>query len=898
MSPAAWRRYLRFWGPAPEADVEDELRFHIESRVREYVAGGMSEAEARRRALDRFGSVERARQECLVIDREQERTMSRAAFFEGLRQDVTFAVRTLLRRPGWTAMTVATLGLGIGVNAAIFTLVSNYLFRPMPVRDADRLVVIGTVEAGTQLAGSTSYRNHLEMRALRDVFSDVTAFTAEALSLRAGAGEAERRLVDLVADNYFAMLGVQAQHGRMFTPEEVKARQPLIVLSHDYWRRRFGADPAVVGTTIGVNGLPFTVVGIAPERFTGTENLVAVDAYAPATLYPQLLGRPNADVLERRDMSTFRVLARLAPDVSVERARSGLATLVKRLEAQYPDQIRDISFAVAAERRSRPDIGVAHVMPRLAGVFMALVGLVLLIACANVAGLLLARGAARHHELSVRTALGASRGRLIRQLLTETLVLALSGAALGVALARVVTGALGQVKLAVDIPVRFNLEPDWRVYLFSLGAALVAALVAGLAPAFQGSQVDVAHTLRAGARSAGGARQRFRRMLVVAQVAVSLVVLICASLFTRSAREATRIDLGFRPDNLLLGSFDVSLRRYDRVHGEQFYRDLLERARALPGVRSAALGTHVPFGYNNNSVDVYVDQAGSGTRRGHTAIFYNAVSPDYFATMGIRMLAGRDFSVRDDSAAPRVAVVNAAMAARLWPGREPVGQHFRLSAGGPVFEVIGVVPTAKYIFISDGPRPFVYLPLAQYYRPERMIHLRTTVSPESVAPTLRGLAANLDPELPVYDLRSMREHLQHGIAFLFLHIGAALAAAFGLLGLVEAVVGLYGVISYSVVQRTREIGIRVALGAGPGDVVRAVLRQGITLTLAGLAVGAVLSLLVTRSVAGLLVGVGAGDAVSYVVAALVLTLCALVASLLPARRAARLSPVTALRAAE
>ena len=899
MTPPAWRRYLRFWGPAPEADVDDELQFHIESRVREYVATGMTETEARRKTLERFGSVDRARRECLTIDRQQERSMSRTAFVDTLRQDVVFALRTLMRRPGWTAITVVTLALGIGANTAIFTLVSNYLFRPLPVRDADRLVVIGTVQSGTGLAGSTSYRNHLDMRGLRDVFSDVTAFAAEVVSVRVGTQEAERRVLEDVADNYFTMLGVQAEVGRVLTAEDVLTREPVVVLSYLYWQRRFGGDPAVVGQRISLNGLPFTIVGVASRRFPGTESALALDGYIPATLQPRIQGQPTNDVLERRDERAYRVMARLAPGVSVDQARAALATLARRLEAEYPDQSRNISFAVASERRARPDIAVAHVLPRVASVFMALVALVLLIACANVAGLLLARGTVRRQEMSVRAALGATRGRVVRQLLTETLVLALTGAVVGIGVGHLITSALGRVKFGIAIPIRLQVEPDWRVYLFTVVAALIAALVAGLAPAFQGSQVDIASALREGKRSAGGgARQRLRRGLVVAQVAVSLVVLVCAGLLVRSARRASQVDLGFKPDNVLIGSFDVALRRYDEAQAKRFYDELLRRARSIPGVRSAAMATHVPLGYSHSSVEVFIDEPRPEVPRGHIAVLHNVVSPDYFPTMGIRVLAGRDFTADDDSTAPRVAIVNDAMATRLWPGRPAVGQRVRLDATGPSVEVIGVVPTGKYVFVSDGARPFVYLPTAQNRRPAQTIHLRLQGSVDAAASALRSIVGDLDPELPMYDVRSMTEHLRLGLAFIFLHIGAALALAFGALGLVEAVAGLYGVVSYSVAQRTREIGIRVALGARPSNVLGEVLRQGLTLTVSGLAMGALLTFLVTRPLGNLLVGVGRTDAVSYTAAAIVLCVCAAIASLVPAWRAARMSPVSALRATE
>jgi predicted permease len=364
----------------------------------------------------------------------------------------------------------------------------------------------------------------------------------------------------------------------------------------------------------------------------------------------------------------------------------------------------------------------------------------------------------------------------------------------------------------------------------------------------------------------------------------------------RSARAASRVDLGFQPDNVLIGSFDVALRRYDERQSTRFYDELLRRVRAIPGVRSAALASTVPLGYSHNSANVFLDEPRPGMPEGGTSVLQNIVSGDYFATMGIRLQAGREFTAHDDSTAPRVAIVNAAMASRLWPDRQALGQRFRLKAGGPFVEVVGVVPTGKYVFVSDGARPLMYLPAAQHYRPARTIHLRVAHDEAAAVPALRSVVSQLDPELPMYDVRSMREHLRLGFAFIFLRIGAALALAFGVLGLVEAVVGLYGVVSYSVAQRTREIGIRVALGARPSDVLRDVVQQGLVMTVAGLAIGAGLAVLVTRPLQNLLIGVAATDIASYAIAAALLSGFALIASLVPAWRAARLPPVTALRA--
>jgi predicted permease len=477
-------------------------------------------------------------------------------------------------------------------------------------------------------------------------------------------------------------------------------------------------------------------------------------------------------------------------------------------------------------------------------------------------------------------------------------VLSVAGLALGALFGRWVIGWFGSIRLSTDLPVRFDVDPDWRVAAFTALVALIAGVATGLAPAFHGTQGGVAHTLREGGRGggAGAARQRLRSTLVVAQVAVSLVLLVCAGLFTRSVRNATRIDLGFRPDHLLMTSTDVAFQRYDSTKGVRFYRELLERAASLPGVRSVALSESMPLGYNNNGLDLYFDEDVPHAVDNRSASDFDVVSADYFTTLGLPIVAGRGFTRFDTDSSERVIVVSEAFARTFYPGKDAVGRHVRFSKDGTPLQIIGVAHDTKHVFVNEDAKPFVYRPVTQAYRTDMTLLVRTRGDPAPMLPATRDLFRQLDRDLPVYDAKTMEQHLASGISILFMRLAAVLAAAVGLLGLVQTVVGLYGVIAYGVSQRTREFGIRMALGARASDVVSGVLRQGAILTAIGLAIGLGIALAVTRLMSRLLVGVSTTDIVTFGTAVVVLALMALVSTYLPARRAARMEPVDALRA--
>jgi len=816
---------------------------------------------------------------------------------DNLLMDIRYCLRMMIKHPGFTLIAVLTLAIGVGVNSSVFSVVNAYLFRPLPVKDPHQLVVVATSASHLEIPYEVSYPNYEDIRDQKEVFVDAIA-QCNGVANMSVDGRAERTWIEFVSGNYFSMLGVEAALGRTFAEDEgnVHAPRPVAVLHHKAWKRRFGGDPDIVGKNIRLNGHTFTIVGVAPERFTGMESLLDLEMLIPIGAM-EILYPGAKDAFTTRDYTQFRVFARAKPEVEISQVRAALDLLARQLEEQYPSTNRGIGFASALESKARPMIQVADTFSQIAAVFMGLVSLVLLIACANVANLFLARASTRQKELAVRLALGATRYRLFRLLILETALLGVIGGCAGLLLAVWATDWLSSIRLSTDAPVRFEISPDWSVFGFSLVVALLAGVISGIAPAFQASRPDLNEALKEGGRQSAGStgRQRLRNLLVVSQVAVSLVVLICAGLFIKSAQNAGNIDLGFRTENLLIFSVDVGLQGYDRARGEQFYRRLSERLESLPGVQSVSMSRNVPFGYNNNITDVFIDELAQANEENKDSVFSTSVGKDFFQTVGMPILTGRDFSERDTESAPKVAIINQAMADRFWPGQQPLGKRFRLSREGPQVEIVGVARDWKYLFIGEEPRPFLFLPAAQNYRSDMIFYIHGAGDATSQFAAVRGAVRDLDSELPVYDIKTMQSHLRDGIALLFVRLGATLAATFGMVGLVLAVVGIYGVISYTVAQRTHEIGIRMALGAGFGDVLRLVIGKGLALTLVGMAIGLAGAIALTRVMSSLLYGVSPTDAVTFFVISALLAAVSLFASYIPARRATKVDPVVALR---
>jgi predicted permease len=817
---------------------------------------------------------------------------------ETFRKDLRYAFRMLLRSPGFTLIAMLALGLGIGANTAIFSVFNGILWRPLPVKDSQQLVILASKPRAIDFPLQLSYPDFKDYRELKTVFSDLAAYVPNPVNFGA-EGRPERAWAEMVSGNYFSMLGLEAACGRTFASDEgwIPGKDSLMVLSYKYWQKRFGGSPAIIGQTVQVNNHAFTIIGVAPESWRGAYYFLEPDFYLPLTTLGTL-DPTQADTLERRSATFLRVLGRLQPGVTAAQAMAAAEPLDRRLAQEFPEAHNSTSLLVLPELKARPEPGLTNFMSTAAVVFMLLVGLVLLIACANVANLILARANGRRKEFATRTALGATRGRMMRQLLTETVLLSAFGGILGLVLARWAALALMSVHIPTDIPLRlFDLRMDWRIFGFSFFTALITGMIAGLLPSIQASRTDLADTLKAGGRSGGAStgHHRFRNALVVAQVAVCLLLLACAGFFMRSLQNSAQVDMGFRVDHTLMMTMDLGLQGYSEERGQQFYKQLSERVRSIPGVRDAAIGGYIPMGYDNSLVSIFPEGQVIDDKTKNESAFDDEVQPNYFRTAGTPVIQGREFTVADSATGPKVAIVNEAFAKKIWPGENPVGKSFRTKKDGPPIQVVGVTRTGKYLFLYETPQLFVYLPLAQSYLSGANLFVYTESDPQQFVPAVRDQISQLDATLPVFGVNTMDAHVKYGKPLLPARISAMLVGAFGLLGLVLASVGVYGVVSYSVSQRTQEIGIRTALGAQRSDVLAMVLKQGMSMALIGTAVGIVLSFLLFRGLSSVLYGVQSPDFVTLGAVPAILLAVSLAASYVPALRATRVDPVVALR---
>ena len=808
-------------------------------------------------------------------------------------RDVRYAIRNLARSPGWTAAAVLTLGLGVGANTTVYSWVRGVLIDPIPsATEAGRLrVVYGIGPSGDTLP--MSYPNYREVVARTGVFAGVVAQRWVNLALGASSGQPPRRLSGaLVSGNYFDVLGVRPSLGRAFAGNEDAGAgaPPVAVLSHLLWTRSFGSDASIVGKAISLNGRPFTVVGVAPAKFYGGFLGVGVDVFVPMAQVGRL--EPGGDRLEDRGDRWVQLLARLKPGVTDGQARAALAAEAVREAREFPAFNEGSSIGLAT--LSQSPWGAPEVLRPVLLTLSALVALVLLIACANIANLLLARALGRRHEVAVRLALGADRGRLVRQFLTESLVLgALAGTA-AFLLTFWTSGLLLSFMPPTGRPVRIDLAVDASVLLFAFAASAVSSVLFGLLPALQASRATIASDLASETGSIGGAwgRARLSGTLVVAQIALSLVLLVAAALFLRSLSAARSMDPGFDVRRMLLVEFDLFPLGYTKERGVALFDSLQERVRALPGVREAAIARRVPLGFGGSSsgsveVDGYMPSRGEQVN-----ISFNYISAGYFRTMGIPVRRGREFAGADRDGAPPVVVVNETFARRYFAGREAVNGRIR-QGSSDWLTIVGVAADGKYRSIGEAPVPYLFFPIAQVYRPGVVLHVRTREEPTSVVAPVRAVVRQLDPNLPISGIQTMDEHMQE--AFLAQRIASGLLGVLGLLALAIASVGLYGIAAYAVAGRRREIGVRMALGASPGRILKGFLAGGLRLAAVGAGIGLVAALSGTRLLARLLPGIRPTDPIAYAGVALVVAAIAIAATWLPARRAAGISPMEALR---
>jgi predicted permease len=874
-----------------EKELDQELRFHLDRQIADYVAAGISPQEARRRANLEFGGLDRVKDEV--------RDTRFGNFIETLFQDLSYGVRMLKKSPSLTAIIVITLALGIGVNTAIFSVLNGWLFRPLPVQAPEQIDVLAFSQQ--QDGSNFSYADLLDFRNQSDAFSDLFAYGLSVAGLSAN-GRPREFAYSSVTGNYFSALGVKPALGRFFLPGEgeTPGSPLLVVLGNSYWQKNFSSDTGAVGKQVLVNGQPATIIGVTSKEFHGTFFAFDMDGYL--SLNSMAMDKESSQFwTDRRDRRMI-VLGRLRPHLSISQAATSSAVIAQRLAAQYPSTNKDVTIRVIPERLARPAVIVSSFVPLIAGLFFILAGLVLLLACMNVANILLARSAARQREMAIRSALGASRGRLIRQMLAESLLLALLGGIAGMFFGKwaisVSGSALHSVTTTSNFAYRMDCSLDWRVFSYTLAAAILTGVLIGLLSAFRASRADVNEVLQGGGgrgNSSVRSSSRIRSALAVVQVAGSLVLLIVAGLFVRSLRHTEQMYLGFEPDHLLNVMLDPHQIGYDETRAKTFYRELEDRAHALSGVQSTSLSFAVPLGIPGHVGFISVEghPLVPGSQPAQTS--FNSVDPAYFATMRIPILRGRTFVKSDNEAAPQVAIVNQTMAKKLWPGEDPLGKRFSwTNASGPYVEVVGVAQDGQYFFLTPDSQPYFYLPLAQHFSSRLSLQIRSSIPPESLLLGVQEQVRALAPDLPIIDISTMQQTVR-GLGGLFIfRLAAALAAALGFLGLALAVIGVYGIVSFGMIQRTREMGVRVALGAGRNNIMRLALGTGFRLIYTGVILGVVFAWALSRAMTKLLIGVSGTDPATYAGAAVVISGVALLACWIPARRATHVDPLVAL----
>ena len=881
-------RFL-FRKDAAEREMDEELRFHLEQEFRQNLRSGMGHAEARRQAQLAFGGVERFK--------EQVRDSRGVRPLEELGHDLRYGLRQLRRAPLFTAVAVVTLAIGIGANTAVFSLVNGGLLRDRPYQDPESLVNIYTRVEGQSLY-ATSYEEDLEdLRALDDVFLRVGGYRGVAARIQEDDG-ARMVLAEAITSDLFPLVGVEMALGRGFTPEEEleAAANPVAILGHTLWRRRFGGAPDVLGQEIRLSGIPFTVVGVAPKHFDSfTAQSFTTDLFVPWSLARAVQGDWYREPAEGRGWEGTKIVARLRSGVSMEQAQARADGLMQGLKGTHPEAYEDRSFNLHPSRgvALQPDVDAFFM--RIGLLLMAIVGLVLLLAATNLASALLARGMDRRREIAVRLALGARRGRLVRQLLTETAMVAALGALAGVLTGRWCLDLLVAIGPPTSLPLEINTRMDGTVLLFTAAAAVGAALVAGMAPALQSTRADVTPALKDGGRNGSPGKLTLRNGMVAFQVAISMILLMCGGLFVRSLQEAQETDPGFRTREAGLIWVDMQVGGVPREEWETTAALLTEGALSIPGVEVVGASNGLPLSEGLWQGRYTLPGVELPPSEDYHWAHYLAVDPFFLDAMGLPVVRGRGISPQDREGTEPVALVSEAAARRFWPDAEPLGREILPEAGERSYRVVGVVKDTKVANLREGPTPLFYFPREQYRgRTENLWLVATgTGAPSEITGALRRMVREVDPEMVVVEAKTMEEHLS--TALFLPRLGALLMGFFGLMALALASLGLYGMVSFAASRRTREVGIRMSLGADRGSVIRMVVRDGMGVVVAGGILGWGLAALASRFLASFLVGIGPHDLVTLSTVPLLLFGVAALAALVPARRASRVSPVECLK---
>lgn len=889
-----WTRKLRlrfrslFRGRRVEDELAEELQYHLDGLIADYIAAGASPDDARRAALREMGAIEQRKEEC--------RDARGLRLIHAVLSDLRYSLRQLRKYPIFTAAAVLTIAVGIGPNVTMATIISS-VFRPLPADDADRLAVLATTLSGNaRIWQRLAYPDLQDYRAAATPFSDMAAWDLRAAGLTVD-GRTDRVMATAVSGNYFSTLGLDPAAGRLILPSdgELGGTQPIAVLSHSYWSRNLGASPSVIGREVRIDGRPFSVVGVAPEEFHGTFTLLSSDLYVPLELFQ------SAARLSNRDVLAVRVIARVKPGVPLEEARASIETVAKRLEDDHPTTNAGRRIRVYWERLARPEPQGASQTPALAALFLMLVAAVLLIACANVLGLFLARGLGRGREMAIRRALGASRSGLVRLCVVEALVIAVFGASGGAVAGLALARGFAAVAAIPGFPLFLDFRLDWMTLSYVGFLLIISTLLIGLLPALRASRVDPRSDLSEGRTSTDGCRrQLMRKGLAAAQLAGSVVLLVVCGLFMRSVQGLQSVDLGFDASRVLLASTDPGAIGYESDRARSFYGSLDTAIEALPDVESAAASVFVPFGTGNSTPYIAAEGQPAPSSTSGFLADKHLVTGDYFRTIGTRLLRGRTFSTSDTSGAPKVAVVNEALAARLWPGEDALGRRFRTNseADAPL-EVIGVVPDAPYRRgeIGGPAVPRYFVSLDQFDAVNRTLHVRSrTAAAGTLTSSVTETIRRLDSAVPVYDVYTLERQINDGGGGFGAVKGAVLiTGVLGLLALTLALVGTYGVLSFTVRARTREIGIRMAFGLTPGRVFRMLLRESWNIALFGIAIGLSLSVAAGKALEQFLFGVVPYDPLTLLSVVMLMGGISSLVGFVPARRASRMNPIETLR---